>query len=217
MAGCGNDMWPKHIAGNCDTWGPKDATAGSPFYTHCFLDTNSPETGKRPANEFPSVPYSTMDFHCERGLSSWNDPFQLNYGWLVGLTDLNTEKEYVQERIAAYFSDLIGIGFSGWRIDAAKHITPINLAKIFRKFKDRMGGAIPDDWITYLEIIIGGEAGLLMCNSNYYNFGKSFEEDMAREGLSQDDIRKVKIWDSTYPKEYPVCGYWVIKPERFAI
>lgn len=56
-----------------------------------------------------------------------------------------------------------------------------------------------------------------MCNSNYYNFAKSFEEEMQREGLSDEDIRKVKIWDSTYPKEYPVCGYWVIKPERFAI
>ena len=52
---------------------------------------------------------------------------------------MNTEREYVQERIAAYFSDLIGIGFSGWRIDAAKHITPVNLAKIFKKFKTRMG------------------------------------------------------------------------------
>ena len=73
-----------------------------------------------------------------------------------------------------------------------------------------MGGQLPNDWMTYLEIIIGGEADLLMCRDNYYNFGKSFEADMAKEGFTQDDIWKVKIWDSTYPKEYPVCGYWVI-------
>jgi len=82
----------------------------------------------------------------------------LNYGWLVGLTDLNTESDYVQNRIAAYFSDMIGIGFSGWRIDAAKHIKPESLAKIFRRFKDKMGGRLPDDWMTYLEVLIGGEA-----------------------------------------------------------
>jgi len=51
-----------------------------------------------------------------------------------------------------------------------------------------MGGQIPDDWNTYLEIIIGGEAGLLMCNENYYNFAKSFENEMKGQGLSQDDI-----------------------------
>lgn len=42
--------------------------------------------------------------------------------WLVGLVDLNTEKDYVQQRIADYFTDLLGIGFSGFRIDAAKHV-----------------------------------------------------------------------------------------------
>jgi len=51
-----------------------------------------------------------------------------------------------------------------------------------------MGGQLPNDWMTYLEIIIGGEADLLMCRDNYYNFGKSFEADMAKEGFTQDDI-----------------------------
>jgi len=112
---------------------------------------------------------------------------------------------------------MIGIGFSGWRIDAAKHIKPESLAKIFRKFKDRMGGQIPDDWMTYLEVLIGGEAGLLMCNEGSYNYARSFEGMMRNEGLSDDDIFKVKIWSSDYPKEHPVCGYWVIQSERFAI
>ena len=53
------------------------------------------------------------DFHCERALNSWTDPLNLNAGWLSGLTDLNTEKEHVQDRIAAYMTDLISIGFSG--------------------------------------------------------------------------------------------------------
>lgn len=34
---------------------------------------------------------------------------------LQGLVDLNTEKESVQARIADYLTDLISIGFSGFR------------------------------------------------------------------------------------------------------
>ena len=70
--------------------------------------------------EFPAVPWGPMDFHCERSLASWSCGFSLNYGWLVGLSDLNTEKENVQQRIADYLTDLLSIGFSGFRIDAAK-------------------------------------------------------------------------------------------------
>jgi alpha-amylase len=35
--------------------------------------------------------------------------------FLQGLVDLNTEKESVQARIADYLTDLISIGFSGFR------------------------------------------------------------------------------------------------------
>lgn len=72
--------------------------------------------------------------------NSWTDPFILNYGWLVNLVDLNTESEYVRQRIADYFTDLLSIGFSGFRMDAAKHISPDNLAQIFKKFKKNLGG-----------------------------------------------------------------------------
>ena len=57
-------------------------------------------------------------------MNSWTDPFQLNYGWLVGLSDLDTESDYVRERIATYLVDLLSVGFSGFRVDAAKHIKP---------------------------------------------------------------------------------------------
>lgn len=36
------------------------------------------------------------------------------------------------------------------------------------------GGELPDDFITYLEVIIGGEKDLLMCGSNDYNYGPNF-------------------------------------------
>ena len=93
MTGGGNDKWDYHISGNCAKWGPKSSSGGSPYYTHDFMDHNCAATGERPGLEFPSVPYDPTDFHCERSLNSWTDPFILNHGWLVGLTDLDTEKK----------------------------------------------------------------------------------------------------------------------------
>jgi alpha-amylase len=56
-----------------------------------------------------------------------------------------------------------------------------------------------------------------MCNDNDYNYGKSFENQMKSAGLSDDDIYKIKIWSSDYPKEHPICGYWAIPSERTVI
>jgi len=97
-------------------------------------------------------------------LSSWTDPFILNNGWLVGLSDLDTESDYVRQRIAAYMTDLIGIGFSGFKMDAAKHIYPGSIDAILIIFKDNLG----------CKIII-------------------FANKMSAAGLSQSDIMKVKI------------------------
>lgn len=64
---------------------------------------------------------------------------------------------------------MLSVGFSGFRVDAAKHISPTNLAAIFAKFKANLGGGeLPDDFIAYLEVLIGGEKDLLLCNDNPY-------------------------------------------------
>ena len=139
MTGNGNDMNPTHCTSQA-VWGSKNSSAGSPFYTHGFSFENSKVTGQRPGNENPAVPYGPLDFHCSRSLNSWTDGFILNYGWLVGLCDLNTESDFVRQRIADYFTELISMGISGLRVDAAKHIAPDNLAVIFGKLKDNLGG-----------------------------------------------------------------------------
>jgi alpha-amylase len=62
-------------------------------------------------------------------------------------------------------TDLISIGISGFRVDAAKHIQPDDLVQIFTKFRRNMGGNFPEDYISWLEILLGGESDLLMCNN----------------------------------------------------
>ena len=220
MAGNGNDMYADHRnhAGSCVHWGPKAGSAGSPWWTTGWQYEDNKYTHKRPGLEFPAVPYTASDFHCERSLNSWTDPNILSRGWLTGLTDLNTEKEYVRQRIADFITSLLSMGVSGIRVDAAKHIHPNDLAAIFKKLKMNLGGGeLPDDFTAYLEVLFGGEKDLLMCGGGDYSFGKPFVNKMKAAGLSDNDILKIKIWGSDYPKEFPICGWWEIDPIRHAI
>jgi len=207
MVGSGNDANPHHRNpdAGCATWPNKTSSlegGNSPMWTQGFVYTVGTHTGEQPLQEFPAVPYGPLDFHCERSLNSWTDPVALNAGWLVGLTDLNTERENVRERIADYMTDLIGIGFSGFRVDAAKHIQPDDLVAIFLKVKRNLGGSLPRDFFTWLEIILGGEADLLMCDSGSgYNFGSYFTGKLAEAGLTAEEIDMIKTWNSGYPKE----------------
>lgn len=172
------------------------------MYTQNYVYTQGTHTGKPPSQEFPAVPYGPQDFHCERVLNAWTDPLDLNAGWLTGLTDLNTERENVQERIADYMTDLIGIGISGFRIDAAKHIKPDDLVGILSKFRKNLGGALPEDFFTWMEILLGGEADLLMCNAGSgYNYGSYFSGALAKAGFSESEVNAIKTWNSGYPKE----------------
>eukprot|EP00742_Colponemidia_sp_Colp-10_P003716 GILJ01003955.1.p1 GENE.GILJ01003955.1~~GILJ01003955.1.p1 ORF type:complete len:647 (-),score=79.81 GILJ01003955.1:225-2165(-) len=221
MTGNGNDVFSSHRnggSGNCNYWGAKNSSAYSPYYSQGFAYQNVSSTNQPPGMEFPAVPYGPLDFHCERSLTSWNDPFLLNNGWLEGLSDLNTESDYVRDRIAMYLTDLLSIGFSGFRMDAAKHIAPESLSAIFARLKTQMGGGdLPADFITWLEVIIGGEKDLLYCQPGPYNFGQSFAEALHKSGLSDSDVNKIKMWSSDYPKEFPICGSWVIPSERFVV
>jgi alpha-amylase len=222
MSGGGNDVL-NHRNGSsswCSTWGGKGTTGEkqSPYFTHSWTYEYSENTGLIPGLEFPNAAYIATDFHCERSLSSWTDPFQLNNGWLSGLADLDTENDYVRERIAAYMTDLISIGFSGYRVDAAKHIQPDSLAAIFAKVKRNLGGGdLPADFISWLEVLIGGEKDLLFCGEGDYSYGQQFANKMKAAGLSDSDVAKVKIWSSDYPKEFPICGYWETPSERLAV
>lgn len=180
MTGGGNDANPYHRNPNagCATWGVKNSSLNinalgtapesgpSPMFTQSYVYTEGSYTGKPPSQEFPAAHLGPTDFHCERPLNSWTDPLCLNAGWLSGLTDINTEKDSVRERIADYMTDLLSIGFSGFRVDAAKHISPDNLVAILTKVRRNVGGKLPDDFITWLEVLLGGESDLLMCNGN---------------------------------------------------
>ena len=214
FTGGGNDMaqhrredgntcttWPNKSSSLSSTWGGIEDEA-SPYYTQDNVFETSSITNQPPSQEFPAAAIGPLDFHCERVLNAWNDPLQLNAGWLTGLTDLNTELEHVQERIAAYLTDLLSIGLSGFRVDAAKHMKPDDLVAIFLKVKRNMGGMLPGDFITWWEILLGGESDLLMCDADSgYNYGGYLVDALNKAGFEKEDVEKIKIWNSGYPKE----------------
>jgi alpha-amylase len=212
----------------------RNGTANSPFYTFGNTYLINPFTKTRPTLEYPAVPFGPTDFHCQRSLDNYNDGQIVTKGWLVGLTDLNTHKPYVQDRIATYFTDLLSIGFSGFRVDAAKHIGPADMAAIIGRLQRKMGGSLPEDFLTWMEVIVGGEANLMACGGGEWSWYTNFDKKLTDAGLSKEDIEKVKIWssgmscplhstvlllkyESDYPRQMPVCGKWILPPSRFAI
>ena len=203
MSGGGNDVLYHCNGGNF--WGPKVSSTNKPYFGLTFDYGVDKYTGKINTVEYPGSAYGPLHFHCERSLNSWNDGFLLNAGWLSGLSDLATENEYVRDRIATWIVENLGAGASGIRIDAAKHIRPDDLAAIFKKVSTYMGGSLPDDFMAYLEVIIGGEGDLLLCNYNDYQYTEYFTESMKEQGLSESDIAKIKIWMSWYPAEIDKC------------
>lgn len=153
MASGGNDVYSAHRKDNgndqCAKWSSKSSTKGSPYFTHSYAYVGNAYTGQRPAMEYPAVPFGPTDFHCERTTGNTKDPFFLENEWLLGLSDLNTKKPYVRERIAQYFVDLLGVGISGLRVDAIKHIGPTDAAAIFGHLNKYMGGSFPDDFVSW--------------------------------------------------------------------
>ena len=152
-----------------------------------------------PANEFPGAAIGPEDFHCARTLTSWSDPVILNNAWLNGLTDIDTSRENVRERQAAYIVEILSMGISGFKIVSAKHISPNDLSGILKKVQTKMGGQFPDDFFSWLEINTGTEANLFWTGKSFY--GKNFNEILIRDLGTESEVNKIKLWDGLYPKD----------------
>lgn len=87
--------------------------------------------------EYP-VPYGFDDFHhCGRhsddAIQDYHDAWEVQNCELAKLADLDTGSPSVQGKIAAYLNDMISLGVAGFRIDAAKHMTPEDIAGVLER------------------------------------------------------------------------------------
>ncbi|XP_013389804.1 pancreatic alpha-amylase, partial [Lingula anatina] len=92
---------------------------------------------------YPGVPFGPNDFNgpAECSTSSGNienygDANQVRNCRLLGMPDLALGKDYVRGKVADYLNDLIGLGVAGFRIDAAKHMWPGDLAGILGRLNN---------------------------------------------------------------------------------
>jgi alpha-amylase len=129
--------------------------------------------------------YKNHDFHtCRRDIGdNYHDRKNVQFCELVGLSDLKTEDDQVQSKIAGYLNELISLGVDGFRIDAAKHIPAADLVAIKAKLSNQ---AIY--WVS--EVIYGdGEAihpqeYTHLGDVDEFRFGRDLKRIFLKEKLS---------------------------------
>jgi alpha-amylase len=124
--------------------------------------------------EYPGL-YTRDDFHnCQLTpsgeIQNYRDLMQVQTCELLGLSDLDTKDEKVQQNILGYLNDLLSLGVSGFRIDAAKHIFAPDLKAIIDQ--------LPQGTRIIHEVIRGG--GEPVQPEQYLDSGEVWEFDYAR-------------------------------------
>ena len=115
--------------------------AGVDIYTDAVINhmTAGAGTGTNGTDytkyDYPGL-YGRVDFHSACAVSNYQSAANVQDCELLGLADLDTGKAAVQQRIAGYLLGLVRLGVAGFRIDAAKHIQPVELDEILDLVND---------------------------------------------------------------------------------
>jgi alpha-amylase len=91
------------------------------------------------------------------GIEDFNNFTQVTKCELLGLADLRTDYQPTRAKIVAYLNRLIDYGVSGFRVDAAKHISEQDLIAIKSQLHDTLDGTRP---FWALEVFPGGPGEL---------------------------------------------------------
>ncbi|KAG8715176.1 hypothetical protein FRC09_016844 [Ceratobasidium sp. 395] len=91
---------------------------------------------------YPGI-YQYQDFHhCGRqpddNIVDYNNRTEVQTCQLDTLADLATETEWVRSRLASYANDLISLGVTGLRLDAAKHIASNDINNILSRLSKKL-------------------------------------------------------------------------------
>ena len=107
---------------------------------------------------YPSL-YGAGDFHAPCAVNNYQDAANVQDCELVGLADLNTGSPQVQQKIADYMVGLVQLGVAGFRLDAVKHIQPVELNAILSKVNQTLAAQSKPLPYYFAEVIdYGGEA-----------------------------------------------------------
>jgi alpha-amylase len=113
--------------------------------------------------------WQPADFRPACGVSNYQSAVNVQDCELLGLADLNTAAASVRQRLADYLVGLARAGVAGFRIDAAKHIQPVELDSIVGLVNRTLaaeGRALP---YWFAEVIDYGGEGVTV--RDYFGLG----------------------------------------------
>ena len=89
--------------------------------------------------DYPGL-YGQADFHPPCAVTNYGSAANVQDCELLGLADLNTGSAVVRQKVADYLIALARLGVAGFRIDAAKHIQPVELDAILKLVDQTLAG-----------------------------------------------------------------------------
>jgi len=151
-------------------------TAGVDVYVDAVINhmTAGSGTGRNGTSYtkyiYPGL-YTQTDFHTPCAVYNYQSAANVQDCELVGLADLDTGSATVQQKIADYLAVLARLGVTGFRIDAAKHIQPVELDGIISLVNQTLQAESRPVPYYFGEVIdYGGEA---VKTSDYFGLGHS--------------------------------------------
>lgn len=130
---------------------------------------------------FPGVPYTRDQFNVPKGTCPSGDGVVNNYQDannvrncnLVGLLDLDTSLESVQQSAADYLNDLINIGVAGFRVDTAKHMWPNHIQAVMAKLDNLNTTFFPANTRPFIALeVIDQNSGEAVTAHEYSSFAR---------------------------------------------
>lgn len=179
--------------------------AGVGIYVDAIINhmTNFPSPGIGSAGSayskysYPGL-YTPADFHAPCALNNFQSAANVQDCELFSLPDLDTGSPSVRQKLANYLIELGRLGVAGFRIDAAKHIQPVELDSVM-SLVNRAAAADgrPMPYVFAEVLDYGGEA---VSKRDYYGLGYA--------SGSASDITEVKV-RGVGDKFIPLSGQYI--------
>jgi len=144
-------------------------------------------------NVDPTILNNSAFWHQLSGITNWNDRWQVTQLG-IGLPDLNTGNQALQDKIIAFLNDAISLGADGFRFDAAKHIELPTDQYGASNFWTRVLGSLNNSSNLYIygEVLQGG-ADAFAQYANYMNVTASNYGSNVRKAVGFNNAKNVNL------------------------
>lgn len=154
---------------------------------------------------YPAVPFSRKHFNKPCPIENWANAKSLRNCELNKLRDLNQSLPYVREKQVEFLNRLVDLGVSGFRVDSAKHMWPLDLQKIFDAVKDLSPdfGFPPNSRAFVLsELIDTGSSDVDVGRWEYKKLGKIIDVlpsgELGRAFRGYNNLKHLKNWGTQW-------------------